>query len=230
MAAIILLSVNFRKQKKAIALLSILVAVLAIAVIPAFVIPTFSATTFSRIPTVGSQASAIGANYSKLARKLAAGNFQAADRETLTAMSWVWARLERTEPFPCKDLHTLDDLWQKYSNRRFGFSVQNSLWKKAGENSPGENSAENEWIGDLVSRFCDRLGWRSTCEVGYKDLTLSRSAPLGHLPTSVLSLGDEGYDPELELLFFGRNPGSYEFLASVLEEFYDRVETCQNRQ
>ena len=221
---------NFWKQKKAIALLSIVAAVLAIAVIPAFVIPAFSATSFSRIPTVGSQASEVGANYSKLARELAAGNFQAADRETLRAIGWVWARLEGTEPFPCKDLSTLDDLWQKYSNRRFGFSVQNSLWKNAGENSAGEDSAQGQWVGDLVSRFCDRLGWSSTCEVGYKDLTLSRSAPVGHLPTSVLSLGDEGHDAELELLFFGRNLGSYEALASVLERFFSRVETCQNRQ
>ena len=34
--------------------------------------------------------------------------------------------------FPCEDLRTIDQLWVKYSDGRFGFSVQKRIYQNLG--------------------------------------------------------------------------------------------------
>jgi uncharacterized caspase-like protein len=72
-----------------------------------------------------------GANYyTRLGELLKAGRWREADQETADRMCKVmdreggWLEAEDIEKFPCQDLQNVDRLWVKYSNRRFGFSVQ----------------------------------------------------------------------------------------------------------
>jgi GUN4-like/CHAT domain len=134
-----------------------------------------------------------GVDYTKLRDLLAAGKWKEADEETLAVMFKAagreqedWLSIESLENFPCTDLRTIDQLWVKYSNGRFGFSVQKRIW---------------ESVGRDYGNFGDRVGWREmrTKQVdkwfGLKqetqhqpewlnpnELTYDTSAPLGHLP------------------------------------------------
>lgn len=60
-----------------------------------------------------------------------------ADLETLFAMLRVSKMPDGDyvgdmREFPCTDLQTIDQLWVKYSNGHFGFSVQKQIWTKLG--------------------------------------------------------------------------------------------------
>ncbi|MBC6454856.1 MAG: GUN4 domain-containing protein [Hormoscilla sp. SP5CHS1] len=97
------------------------------------------------------------ARYHKLRDLLAAGEWKEADIETAQVMLQVagreeegWLRREYLEKFPCEDLHALDKLWVKYSDGRFGFSVQKRIWLEEG----GKVDYETE------CRLGDRVGWR----------------------------------------------------------------------
>ncbi|MFM6250457.1 MAG: GUN4 domain-containing protein, partial [Dolichospermum sp.] len=72
----------------------------------------------------------VGMDYSKLRDLLKAGKWKEADEETLRVMLVVakreeegWLDTESIDNFPCADLRTIDQLWVKYSEGRFGFSV-----------------------------------------------------------------------------------------------------------
>ena len=57
------------------------------------------------------------------------------------------------EKFTCTDLRTIDQLWIKYSNGRFGFSVQKRIWESVG-GKPGDIDYRL-----LKTKFGDRVGW-----------------------------------------------------------------------
>lgn len=123
-----------------------------------------------------------GVDYTRLRDLLQTENWQEADQETKFIMLELCgrkqeARLETNElrNFPCQDLRTIDRLWVKYSNERFGFSVQQHIWQSIG----GNKGADTEtW-----RRFGERVGWRAGDDwMAYKDLTFTLKASEGHLP------------------------------------------------
>jgi len=129
-----------------------------------------------------------GANYyAKLRDLLAAKDWKAADQETAQRMCDVmarqkesWLRVEDIENFPCQDLRNIDRLWVKYSNGKFGFSVQREIWQSCG--SPTDYNKNWEKFGVVV-------GWRNTGVFGmgadwlpYSLFTFDLIAPKGHLP------------------------------------------------
>jgi hypothetical protein len=127
--------------------------------------------------------SEVGVDYSRLQELLAEGKWREADKETadkmLAAMSqeswWDVVEIE-DKKFPCTDLRTIDRLWVKYSNGRFGFSVQKRIWESLG-GKPGEYDDE------IYTKFCDRVGWRVKGNwKSDKELTWDIDAPEGHLP------------------------------------------------
>ncbi|WP_339381381.1 GUN4 domain-containing protein [Brasilonema sp. UFV-L1] len=82
------------------------------------------------------------------------GQWRNADQETLHIIiqmvgreDWELFDTEWLEDFPCEYLHILDQLWVKYSNGKFGLSVQKQIWEECG----------NYW-----GRFEDRVGWLVT--------------------------------------------------------------------
>ncbi|MEG4495290.1 serine/threonine-protein kinase [Microcoleus sp. D3_18_C4] len=127
--------------------------------------------------------SAKGVDYRQLDRLLASGKWQEADGETAIKMLEVagrtkdnWLRGEDIDRFPCEDLRTIDQLWVKYSNGRFGFSVQKRIYESLG--------GSREYDRKIWAAFGDRVGWRvnSSKWLHYNDLKFNTKAPIGHLP------------------------------------------------
>ena len=131
-----------------------------------------------------------GVDYTHLQDLLAAGEWQKADRETEAVMLQVsgreeegWLTEEDMETFPCQDLRTIDQLWVKYSDGRFGFSIQKYIWQDI------ENTTKDDNV-DTWKYFGDKVGWRvNDYWIGYSNLTFSLDAPEGHLPGWVFVSG-----------------------------------------
>ncbi|MBH8563111.1 GUN4 domain-containing protein, partial [Nostoc sp. CENA67] len=125
-----------------------------------------------------------GVDYTKLRDFLAARNWKEADNETYLVMLQAvgreegdWLRPDELLNFPCTDLHTIDRLWVKYSNGRFGFSVQKNIYLEVGGKLDGKFD-EEVWI-----KFGDRVGWRVEENwIIWTQVTFDTSAPWGHLP------------------------------------------------
>ncbi|MEC4887504.1 MAG: GUN4 domain-containing protein [Scytonema sp. PMC 1070.18] len=130
-------------------------------------------------------ASEKGVDYTKLRNFLKTGQWKEADYETYLVMLQAvgrfegdWIRSEEVLNFPCTDLRTIDHLWVKYSNGRFGFSVQKQIYLDVG-GIPDGKYYEEAW-----KKFGDRVGWRvkESWIFGYSDATYDTTAPVGHLP------------------------------------------------
>ncbi len=146
------------------------------------------------IPSVSLQLkSARGVDYTRLRDLLAAGKWREADQETNCVMLKAARRevdgcldSESIKSFPCDDLRTIEQLWVKYSQGRFGFSVQQKIWLEVGGKDDYEYETECKWA--------ERVGWRKGGRwLEYDDLTFNnQQAPRGHLPVSVGGLDMEG--------------------------------------
>jgi hypothetical protein len=129
--------------------------------------------------------------YQKLEALLQAQQWREADEETYCLMITTvgkeegqWFDLADLEIFPCEDWRTLEQLWVKYSNGKWGFSVQKRSWQECG--SPMDYSQYWE-------KFGDRVGWRKEGDWfdSYDDFTfnLGKSLP-GEFPLA--SVGGVG--------------------------------------
>jgi serine/threonine protein kinase len=134
--------------------------------------------------------SAKGVDYGKLERLLASGKWEEADHETKNKMleaagrteSERWFRIKDIDQFPCEDLRTIDQLWVKYSNGLFGFSVQKRIYESLG--------GSREYNQKIWEAFGDRVGWRvNNTWLYYQHLKFPTLAPEGYLP-GVLGFGD----------------------------------------
>ncbi|MDZ8056428.1 MAG: protein kinase domain-containing protein [Aulosira sp. ZfuVER01] len=139
-----------------------------------------------------------GAEYTRLENLLAVRRWKDANEETLNVMLKISHRekqgtlyLEDINKFPCIDLRAIDKLWLKYSNNRFGFSIQQQIWQGIG----GTKNADYEtWC-----RFGYEVGWLSgkpirkkflffidvveeLPAVWFDQLIFNTNAPTGHLP------------------------------------------------
>ncbi|WP_258005450.1 GUN4 domain-containing protein, partial [Cylindrospermopsis raciborskii] len=121
--------------------------------------------------------------YTKLETLLKSQDFRKADIETAIVMLAVanrqsegWLRTEDAENFTCKELRTIDNLWLKYSQGKFGISVQQEIYKNLG--------GTKQFDVNVWRSFGDRVGWRKDGSwLKYSDLNnFSLSAPTGHLP------------------------------------------------
>ncbi len=128
--------------------------------------------------------SARGVDYTRLRNFLKAGNWKEADHETYLVMLLVvgrkkddWIRDKELLNFPCDELSRIDRLWVKYSNERFGFSVQKKIYLEVGGIPDGKFSAE-AW-----GKFGERVEWRVEGSwISYDLVTFDTIAPVGHLP------------------------------------------------
>jgi hypothetical protein len=124
----------------------------------------------------------VGMDYTKLRDLLKAEKWKEADKETLRVMLAVakpendgWLNVESIDNFPCADLRTIDQLWVKYSDGRFGFSVQKRIYQGLG--------GTRQYNEDIWKKFGDKVGWRKGGDwLYYKDITFDKKVPEGHLP------------------------------------------------
>ena len=149
-----------------------------------------------------------GVDYTKLRDLLKAGNWKEADYETYLVMIQAVGKKENDyfEPdellnFPCTDLRTIDRLWVKYSNGRFGFSVQKEIYLSCG------GKADGGYYQEAWDKFGDRVGWKVENDwIAYSNVTFSTFAPEGHLPWGLVGFGS------------GWEGGRF---------FFSRIETCK---
>ena len=140
-----------------------------------------------------------GIDYRNLQDLLKAGDWKAADNETYKVMiravgekSGQWFTDEELLNFPCTDLLTIDRLWVKYSQGKFGFSVQKEIYVECGAKLDGNCPGDTIW-----RKFGDKVGWRVNGK-WIDEVTFSTSAPKGHLPWAELrrdrnDVGGRGY-------------------------------------
>ncbi|OLP18235.1 hypothetical protein BST81_11800 [Leptolyngbya sp. 'hensonii'] len=136
--------------------------------------------------------SAFGVDYRPLRDWLGEGNWQAANQETWTIVFRLsssnprtWLQLEQIQHFPCLDLQTIDRLWQRHSDGRFGFGVQARLWRQIWVQQPTPKGTAALFAARTKAweQFTEQVGW----SVGGRWLTESEihftlEAPLGHFP------------------------------------------------
>ncbi|MDJ0718147.1 MAG: GUN4 domain-containing protein [Prochloraceae cyanobacterium] len=123
-----------------------------------------------------------GVDYTGLRALLEAQNWKEADRETANVMLQAAERTSQgyltesdIESFPCEDLRTINQLWLKYSDGKFGFSVQKEIYQSLG--------GTKEYNQEIWSSFGDRVGWKKGDEWLDRDaITWNLSAQEGHLP------------------------------------------------
>ena len=125
-------------------------------------------------------------DFSALESLLSSGNWREADRETGKVMLDIMGRAQQgtIEPgnmssFPCEELQEIDSLWVKYSNGKFGFSVQEEIWASLGSPTvviPGKISELNTFMTFVGWGFADSI-------FSYEDFDFDiEQAPKGHLP------------------------------------------------
>lgn len=144
--------------------------------------------------------SGIGAEWRviKLKQHLEHGNWFDADNETTKLVHWATQALNNNVEYlsaadlrklPCEDLQTIDQLWLYYSNKKFGYSVQENILKEVG--------------GDLF-QFGEKVGWLKDGAWVFQNDYRLEEAPKGHLP-SPLNVGvvlqrtapEQSSDPQL---------------------------------
>ncbi len=120
--------------------------------------------------------------YEQLENYLKNGQWQKADRETYRLMTLAMGKEEDqlldSEDFlnfPCEDLRTINQLWLKYSNGKFGFSVQKEIYESLG--------GTREYNYETWKNFCNSVGWRKGEKwLSYNQLTFNLNALKAHLP------------------------------------------------
>ncbi|NEQ40689.1 MAG: hypothetical protein F6K40_32480 [Okeania sp. SIO3I5] len=119
--------------------------------------------------------------YFKLREFLAAKKWKEADEETYRVMLQVAGRekqeyleKEDVEKFPCAELYIVDKLWVKYSDNKFGFSVQKKIMRGLGFKGYKKEDYQEVW-----KLFIAAVGW--DYGVNYQN-TSNR----GHLPFIVV--------------------------------------------
>ncbi len=124
--------------------------------------------------------------YGLLRELLEAGKWKEADLETTRVMIEVTgaAELDEITPedlkrFPCNAITLIDQLWQKYSNNRFGFSVQLRLYQSLGGNMDTIRAQKNEFL----NRVSEKIGWSVDGKrIQYDDFDFSLDLAEGALP------------------------------------------------
>lgn len=132
-----------------------------------------------------------GVNYIRLRDLLKVNKWRDADYETYLMMLQAvgrqkgdWIRSEELANFPLTDLRTVNQLWMKYSNGHFGFSVQKRIYESIGGHLDGEYDYQT------LEKFGDRVQWRiNSSWITYNSLIFSLNAPEGYLPVLPCGFG-----------------------------------------
>ncbi|OKH41822.1 hypothetical protein NIES2101_33690 [Calothrix sp. HK-06] len=102
----------------------------------------------------------VNPRYIQLQNLLSQGRWKDADVETADRMWGVAGQWEKRSlqaadynNFPCEDLRAIDNLWTKYSKKRFGFSTQSRIFQSSDVNKN-------------LDKFMIQVGWGKLNEKG----------------------------------------------------------------
>jgi serine/threonine protein kinase len=123
------------------------------------------------------------ANFTQLNEYLKQGKWEEADQETTDIMFNI-IKLQsnsndddKWKNFPREELKIIDDLWVKYSNRHFGFSIQKEIWDSLIGKGDDFSLTSRYW------RFADQVGWRVEKNwLNLKNISFHLQSRKGHLP------------------------------------------------
>ena len=104
--------------------------------------------------------------------------------DCLANQQWEEANRITTRLESSEDLRILDELWTKFSNGRFGFSIQSRIWQEVGGFIYRDNVRTHKYnacweSGDSDSFMEARDRYLNRIECGKFDFSLN--APPGHL-------------------------------------------------
>jgi hypothetical protein len=124
---------------------------------------------------------ASGMDYRNLQQLLSAQNWQDADKETYAIMLKIserenvcWLDDGDIRKFPRYDLHIINQLWVKYSDGKFGFSIQKQILQ-----DHKQFTARCGWIEDIAKNEL----------IKYEDYNFTLDANRGHLPSTPRIVG-----------------------------------------
>ncbi|MEM7062066.1 MAG: GUN4 domain-containing protein [Cyanobacteria bacterium P01_B01_bin.77] len=124
----------------------------------------------------GLKKAVVTSRYQQLEDYLKNGQWQEADHETyrlmLTTVDKEEGQLLSKDDllnFSCEELQAIDSLWVKYSDGKFGFSVQKDLYL-------------NKCSGVPDGEYHEGAFWQLVDLVGWSSITYDSSSPQGHLP------------------------------------------------
>ncbi len=131
-------------------------------------------------------------DYSPLRDFLEARNFREADKETVALMLQVVGKNQDEkltildiENFPCSELEKINQLWVDYSQGRFGFSVQKSIYFDVVKSIEKRFGKNRKYYKMIWQNFSDVVGWQVEGQAKYySEFDFSLNAPFGHLPVS----------------------------------------------
>jgi tetratricopeptide (TPR) repeat protein len=136
--------------------------------------------------------SSIGISYSNLKILLSQNKWKEADQELAKILKEMATKVSDEdgaycsviENFPERDLLTIDQAWLKYSDGKFGFSVQQKIFEESGRdrNTFGANTGWRIQDAEGSYRWIDNLSFNYDFD----------AAPKGHLPSSLWA-GEDGW-------------------------------------
>ncbi|MCF4968522.1 serine/threonine-protein kinase [Nostoc sp. CMAA1605] len=142
-------------------------------------------STFQPQQSVNTLYSEVGVDYHKLRDLLAFKQWSLADQETWVVMCQALSKptgsyffMSDIAKLPCEDLQIIDQLWLKYSQGRFGFSIQKQIYERV----------ECDYV-----RFCAAVGWHlynSNSPPSWQ-FPLYQSFPEGNFPSRVWAGGTQ---------------------------------------
>jgi hypothetical protein len=154
--------------------------------------------------------SAAGIDYSRLRQLLWSQAWKEADKETenviFKAVSHDMQPLDRDAilGLPCLDLLTIDQLWSRHSNSKFGFQRQYKIFQEEADRRPQDFQRLLDWRNSGVNLTGELKP--------YRNITFDLSAPAGHLPTWRWCC------TSLE--------GGYQIGDAIIEAFFLHLEKC----
>lgn len=181
-------------------------------------------------------------DYTSLVKMLEAKEWQKADKLTAKLMQRAvgqegkrWLQIEDIQCFPCGDLYTINELWEKYSQGHFGFSVQKQIWQEVG----GKSNLSDYELYQVYIQFTNRVGWRvdgkflSQVDIAFtgKSVNYSQNAPKGHLPFDYNFIGDSwmgtpAMESALQLLPHFSFPWTRLYLGGKIDALSQKLEEC----
>jgi len=156
--------------------------------------------------------------YQVLETYLQNGQWREADEETYRLMITTVGKEvgQFFEPdellnFPCEELLTIDRLWVKYSQGKFGFSVQKEIYvsKEVG------GVVDGKYHKEALEKFGDAVNWREQGKWTF-DINYDISSPGGHLPS-----GGGGFLEMISKISSGGGGGI------IFLSLFSRIQTCK---